>query len=212
MEILAHRGMWKCENEKNTWDSFERAFRNGFGIETDVRDYHGELVISHDLATERSMNLQELLGLYKSAGDGRRLALNVKADGLQAKLKQYLDDYGINNYFMFDMSVPEMVVYKKYGFHYYSRQSDVETQCVLYDDACGVWMDSFYDFMWDKQDFICSHIEKNKRVCIVSPELHGREYTEEWHQIKTLMEEQNISVELCTDRPTEAKEFFDEKN
>ena len=32
-EILAHRGYWKNESEKNSKTAFERAFDNGFGIE-----------------------------------------------------------------------------------------------------------------------------------------------------------------------------------
>ena len=37
IKILAHRGFWKEETEKNTKIAFERAFNSGFGIETDPR-------------------------------------------------------------------------------------------------------------------------------------------------------------------------------
>ena len=33
IKILAHRGFWKEETEKNTKTAFERAFNSGFGIE-----------------------------------------------------------------------------------------------------------------------------------------------------------------------------------
>ena len=46
IKILAHRGFWKEETEKNTKIAFERAFNSGFGIETDLRDIKGEIVIS----------------------------------------------------------------------------------------------------------------------------------------------------------------------
>ena len=49
VEILAHRGFWKKESEKNTQIAFERAFDKGFGIETDLRDIKGEIVISHNM-------------------------------------------------------------------------------------------------------------------------------------------------------------------
>ena len=45
IEILAHRGFWKREGEKNTKVAFERAFDNGFGIETDLRDVKGEIIV-----------------------------------------------------------------------------------------------------------------------------------------------------------------------
>ena len=49
LEILAHRGYWKLEKEKNTLYAFEKAFDKYFGIETDLRDAQGEIVISHDI-------------------------------------------------------------------------------------------------------------------------------------------------------------------
>jgi glycerophosphoryl diester phosphodiesterase len=52
MKIIAHRGMWFNKHEQNTLVAFERALENGFGIETDFRDFNGSLVISHDLPLE----------------------------------------------------------------------------------------------------------------------------------------------------------------
>ncbi len=36
MLILAHRGIWKDEREKNTLPALKRALSEGFGIETEV--------------------------------------------------------------------------------------------------------------------------------------------------------------------------------
>ena len=52
MKILAHRGAWNTSDEKNTVLAIKRAFCHGWGIETDVRDYCGKLVISHDIASK----------------------------------------------------------------------------------------------------------------------------------------------------------------
>ena len=49
MKILSHRGYWKTAEEKNTATAMHRSFSLGFGTETDVRDYNGKLVISHDI-------------------------------------------------------------------------------------------------------------------------------------------------------------------
>lgn len=59
MEIISHRGYWKCKNEKNTKIAFNRSFNMGYGIETDIRDFRGELVISHDIATSESLQLND---------------------------------------------------------------------------------------------------------------------------------------------------------
>ncbi|EEU7820833.1 hypothetical protein ACPX04_001201 [Campylobacter upsaliensis] len=50
MQILAHRGFWREKNEQNTLASLAKAFEMGFGIETDLRDGGGNLLLSHDIA------------------------------------------------------------------------------------------------------------------------------------------------------------------
>ena len=60
-KILAHRGFWQSEDEKNTKVAFERAFDNGFGIETDLRDIKGTIVISHNMPTGDEMTFEEVL-------------------------------------------------------------------------------------------------------------------------------------------------------
>ena len=49
MKILSHRGFWREVAEKNKLVAFDYSFSLGFGTETDVRDFGGELVISHDI-------------------------------------------------------------------------------------------------------------------------------------------------------------------
>ena len=49
MIILAHRNYWKQPIEKNKIISFERSFSLKFGVETDIRDYNGDLMISQVL-------------------------------------------------------------------------------------------------------------------------------------------------------------------
>ena len=208
IEIIAHRGQWNTIDEKNSIDAIKRAFVSGFGIETDVRDYREKLVISHDIANEKSILLEDVLELYKNLKVNVTLAFNVKADGIQKKLKEILEKYDIKNYFMFDMSNPEMVLYKEQQFFYFTRHSDIEEWPVLYDDAIGVWMDSFYDFNWLNLNRIETHLSKGKKVCIVSPELHGKANETTWKMIKVLSDEKNII--LCTDKPDEARSFFDE--
>ena len=98
MQILSHRGYWKSEKEKNTHGAFERSFSMGFGTETDIRDYKGELVISHDIADEKSVKLEDFFRIYNDFNKSLPLALNIKADGLQLKLKSLLVEYDIENY------------------------------------------------------------------------------------------------------------------
>ena len=57
MKIIAHRGFWKKPEKQNTLGAFYAAIKKGFGIETDVRDYKGKLVISHNVPNEKKQVL-----------------------------------------------------------------------------------------------------------------------------------------------------------
>lgn len=202
--ILAHRGYWNEEIEKNTKIAFERAFDCGFGIETDLRDIKGEIVISHNMPVGNEMTFEELLKLLN--GRNLPLALNIKADGQAEEIKRLLEKYNHTNYFTFDMSIPEMVVQHKVGLKVFSGLSDIVPNPILFEQAQGIWLDCFNSDWFDK-DEILNLLNQGKKVCIVSPDLHKREYKCVWEKYK------NISgIMVCTDYPDEAEEFFNDKN
>lgn len=208
MIILSHRGYWKDVNEKNQQVSFERSFSLGFGTETDIRDYKGELVISHDIADENCISVKEMLEIYNKYNNTLPLALNIKADGLQIKLKELLEEHKITNYFVFDMSVPDGLGYLKQNMKAFTRESEYEKVPSFYDEACGIWLDEFQEH-WITKEVIEKHIKNNKQICIVSPDLHKREYIKEWQHYKIIEKELGIdNLMICTDYPEIAKEFF----
>lgn len=182
----------------------------GFGTETDVRDYKGKLVISHDIADEKSITLREVFEIYNKYNCSLPLALNIKADGLQLKLKELLEEYKIKNYFVFDMSVPDGLVYLKSNIKSFTRESEYEKVPSFYDETCGIWLDEFQSH-WINKKIIEKHIKNNKKICVVSPDLHKREYEKEWKDYKEIEKELGIdNLMICTDFPEEAKEFFNE--
>ncbi len=203
-EIIAHRGWWKAENEKNTKTAFERAFDSGFGVETDLRDIKGEIVISHNMPRGNEMSFEDLLKLL----DGRALtlALNIKADGMADEIKRLLEKYNVSNYFTFDMSIPEMVYQHKTGLNVFTGLSDIVPEPIMYERAIGVWLDCF-NSDWFGEAEIQNILNQDKKVCIVSPDLHKREYKSVWEKYKKMKE-----IMLCTDYPQEAKEYFNDKN
>ncbi len=206
--IISHRGFWIREEEKNSVEAFERSFSSGFGTETDIRDFNGELVISHDIPTKKGITLKRFFEVFNSYDNTLPLALNIKSDGLQSHIFDLLKEYDILNYFVFDMSVPDALGYLKKGIKAYTRESEYERTPSFYEKAKGVWMDEFKE-SWIEPENINKHLSNNKEVCIVSPELHKRDYLSEWKKYgESFNFVDNESLHICTDKPQKAKDFF----
>jgi hypothetical protein len=209
MLIISHRGFWKEKDEQNTLLSFQRSFENGYGIETDIRDYKGNLVISHDVPDKNAILLSELLHLHKSY-QGLKLALNIKSDGLQDRLYSALNKFDTTNYFLFDMSIPDGLEYIEKDLKIFTRQSEYEKFPAYLELSEGVWLDEFHSH-WVSNEVITDYLTINKDLCIVSPELHGRDYKNEWSDYKKInFKLGKGELMLCTDFPDSAKNFFNE--
>lgn len=203
MKIISHRGFWKSPSEKNSKKAFERSFLKGYGVETDLRDLCGKIVISHDMPIGNEILFDEFLKI--SNAKENILALNIKSDGLASLILETLKRNNITKYFVFDMSVPDMRSYLNLGLPVYGRLSEYE-QTISWEDKCtGVWLDSF-EKEWFDTEYLNGVLYKYKNVCIVSSELHGRDKEKLWMKIKNLNLRGNVM--LCTDFPEEAEKFF----
>ena len=215
MEILAHRGWWLQPGDKNSKAAFERALAAGYGIETDVRDCDGELVISHDMprraSAEPLMTIAAFLDLYTSYPGRPTLALNVKADGLHEPVQAALTARAITSYFVFDMSVPDTLGWLRRDMPVFTRRSEFETGSSLDGRARGFWLDSF-ETPYVRAADIAATIKAGKRAAIVSPELHGKPHLEAWAEwggvLASLTAVERGNVLLCTDFPGEAESYF----
>jgi glycerophosphoryl diester phosphodiesterase len=207
MEIISHRGYWFKNSEKNSDLAFRRSFSLSFGTETDIRDFDGELVISHDVANKNCITIEKFFEIYKSIEIQPSLALNIKSDGLQNLLKKSLKQNNINNYFVFDMSIPDTIMYLKEGMNVFIRQSEHELGTSFYESASGIWLDAF-DGVWYSEELVKKHLNNGKKVAIVSSELHNREYLKHWTLLKSWNIINDDNLILCTDFPEKAIKFF----
>jgi glycerophosphoryl diester phosphodiesterase len=207
MEIISHRGYWFKNSEKNSDLAFRRSFSLSFGTETDIRDFDGELVISHDVANKNCITIEKFFEIYKSIEIQPSLALNIKSDGLQNLLKKSLKQNNINNYFVFDMSIPDTIMYLKEGMNVFIRQSEHELGTSFYESATGIWLDAF-DGVWYSEELVKKHLNNGKKVAIVSSELHNREYLKHWTLLKSWNIINDDNLILCTDLPEKAIKFF----
>lgn len=203
--------MFLTESEKNTQVALRRALDEGFGIETDLRDFDGRVIISHDppLASPLPTSLQWLLKQIVSVSSACRIGLNIKSDGLSAMIESELKAAEIdsNQFFVFDMSVPDSLSYLKGALPIYSRISDYEPVPTFPDKSKGVWIDNFsgsFQQVKCAKDFI----NQGVRVAIVSPELHHRNRENVWNEIQTAELHLSPLFELCTDFPVEAAKRF----
>lgn len=216
MRVLAHRGWWDRPSEKNSRGALARALASGYGVETDIRDASGELVISHDIplppqASNDQLSLKDFLDLYVSFDVRPVLALNIKSDGLAEKLHQALRERAISNYFVFDMSIPDSLSYLNRDMRVFTRRSEFETASRLDERAQGLWLDKF-----SAPELTVAEIEgalaTGKEVAIVSPELHGRPYRDAWEAWScfylALQPDKKSRLHLCTDLPDAAQVVF----
>lgn len=206
ISILAHRGFWQTHAEKNSLSALRRALELGFGLETDIRDLDGELVISDDPPRSGAVPLRTLFSVYRELQSQAPLALNMKADGLAGLLQALLAEFEIANYFVFDMSVPDMRICPQRRRTFFSRMSDLEPQPILLPGVRGVWLDGFESDWFSLHD-IRRLQDSGLAVSVVSPELHGRDPARVWEMLAQVRQSK-APLLCCTDHPLQLQSLL----
>lgn len=217
MEILAHRGYWRRPEEKNTLPAFKRALKLGYGIELDLRDCNGSLVISHDppLPTRKLLQWSQFLGLYQGTCSARTIrptiAVNIKANGLAQMVWKTIPPTWRENFFFFDMAAPDALPYLRLSATVFTRHSELEPVPAYYAEAQGVWMDEFAQ-SWISDAAMRAHVRRGKKLCLVSPELQRRPHRVTWARWRSQWRPWRPAARekllLCTDFPEKAAAFF----
>ena len=209
--ILAHRGLFTTHEEKNSPLALRRALQEGYGIETDLRDSNGQIVISHDppLPDSHPVHFDSFLQEIASYNTSSRIALNIKSDGLSNLIERSVLRYTTNpsQFFVFDMSVPDSLGYSDSSIPVYSRISEYESTATLPSFISGIWIDNFSG-LFPQIEHAIKLIDKGLRVTIVSSELHRRDHTTLWDRIDRTGIHLSPLFELCTDFPEEAAKRF----
>jgi len=187
-----------------------RALRAGFGIETDIRDRGGKIVVSHDPPLLGSLLFSGLLADWRDQGilTGRSLALNVKSDGLLPLLAPLRADLERSDHFFFDMSFPQMLAYSRAGLPVSIRISEFEPVPVHLTGDLGMagkyWLDGFESDWWIG-DVTIENLVKESRLTVISPEIHGRDPFRVWDWFFQRLSA-GCDLYLCTDLPVEVLE------
>jgi len=176
------------------------AMDSKYGIEVDIRSEGDRLIIHHDPCVAGE-SFDEWIDAYRH----RTLVLNVKEEGLESRLIALMQSKGISDYFFLDQSFPFLVKWSKAGEHRcavrVSEFESIETALTLAGKVDWVWVDCFTHFPLSEQD---ARKLKNAgfKLCLVSPELQGRDANVEIPQMALLLRERNILADaVCTKRP-----------
>ena len=191
MQIIAHR--------KNTIADLSQT-PSQFGIEVDIRSWGETLTIHHDPFV-KGEDFSEWLKHYQHS----LLILNVKEEGLEARLIELMKKHGIENYFFLDQSFPFLVKWAKLGEKRLavrvSEYESIDTALSLKDKVNWIWVDCFTRFPLNANT-AKQLKEANFKICLVSPELQGRNAELEIPVLQKLLKVENITPDaVCTKRP-----------
>jgi hypothetical protein len=179
-----------------------------FGVEVDIRSHGDQLIIHHDPCCPGE-DFKQWLDAYQH----KTLILNVKEEGLEDKLIRMMELKGISDFFFLDQSFPFLVKWSKNGERRcavrVSEFESVETALTLSGLIDWVWVDCFTKFPLN--EYQARQLKDGGfKMCLVSPELQGRDAEIEIPILRSALKKYNINAAaVCTKRPDlwESKDF-----
>lgn len=190
MRLIAHR--------RNTREEL-RATPQPHGVEIDLRSQGNHLVLHHDpfVAGEP---FEAWLDEFRHG----TLILNVKEEGLEARILDTLAARGIHDFFFLDQSLPFLVRWAQRGERRLavrvSEHEPIELALGLAAMVDWAWVDCFSRFPLDTNG--ARRLQAaGLRLCIVSPELHGRDPEAEIPALRATLKALDIQPDaVCSKR------------
>lgn len=170
------------------------------GVEIDLRSAGADLILHHDPFVPGE-NFTEWLDHFRHG----TLILNVKEEGLEDRLIALMAERGITDYFFLDQSFPFLVRTANKGERRcavrVSEFESIDTALTLAGKIEWVWVDCFTRFPLLRKD-ANRLTEAGFRLCLVSPELQGRDADAEIPALRALLAREDIVADaVCTKRP-----------
>lgn len=190
MKLISHR--------RNTIAELQATDRK-YGVEVDIRSRGHELIIHHDPFVVGEC-FEKWLDSYKHG----TLILNVKEEGLEGRLIDLMASKGIEEYFFLDQSFPFLIRWSGKCEHRcavrVSEFESIETALSLAGVVRWVWVDCFTKFPLSEADAVRLK-SAGFKLCIVSPELQGRDAETEIPALVKVMNALAIVPDaVCTKR------------
>ena len=145
-----------------------------YGVELDLRDdCEGNLYISHN-PFERGENFEQYLQQYHHG----TMILNVKSERIELTILDLLEKYHIEKYFFLDSSFPMIYLLSSMGEHQialrYSEFEGLDTISNMQGRVEWIWIDCFTQLSITRESYQTLR-GMGYKLCLVSPELQGRE-------------------------------------
>ncbi len=171
-----------------------------YGVEIDIRSKSSQLILQHDPYVGGQF-FEEWIDYFQH----HTLILNVKEEGLEDKILDLIKSRNIKNYFFLDQSFPFLINLAKLGERNcavrVSEFESINTALSLTSMIDWVWVDCFSKFPITTNEAKLLK-ESGLKLCVVSPELHGRNAEIEITKMITLLRLQDIQIDaVCTKRP-----------
>ena len=170
---------------------------SNFGVEIDIRSNGKSLILHHD-PFEQGELFEDWIRSYHHG----TLILNVKEEGLESSVLKLMNQYKINDFFFLDQSFPFLrktaVMGESRCAVRVSEYENIETVLSLSGMVDWVWVDCFTSFPLDKEE---ANQLKNSgfKLCLVSPELQGREKRSQVVEFRRQIEQLGIKGDaVCT--------------
>lgn len=168
---------------------------NEFGVELDIRDEGGELIISHD-----PFVMGESFEAYVEAYNHGTMILNIKSERIEHRVLQLIKKHGIRSYFFLDSSFPMIYLLSKEGESNvalrFSEFEGMDTIRNMAGSVQWVWVDCFTKFPLNHTEYV-EMKALGYKLCLVSPELQGRDH--EIEAYKSILTSEGIVFDaICT--------------
>ncbi len=178
---------------------------SNYGVEIDLRTYHGEVVVQHDIFSDGEPFTKWLKSFHH-----KFLIINVKEEGLEVTINKLLDSYSIKDWAYLDQSFPYLVKELLQGntktMVRVSEFEDIQTaknfaSASFVEKPDWIWLDSFmgnYPNSGDIQELD----GLGYRFMVVSPELQGRHDQSEIQKVKDAFFKAGVKITgVCTKEP-----------
>ena len=169
------------------------------GVEVDIHAYGDRLVVHHD-PCQAGLDFDEWLAAFRHDF----VIFNIKEEGIEREVRNRAIAAGVERFFMLDLSFPALIKLARLGERRLavrvSEYEPVQQALLLAGMVESVWLDVFFGFPINKVE-VNALRTAGLKLCLVSPELHGREIAEITEMQNRMTRDGLVMDAVCTKRP-----------